>query len=204
MHDVEQRFYPSVVREMIRHENEVTNHRIMWLLIGQGLIANAVVSSGEHKEDAIAILAPVGVLVAFSAFIILYKSYHARGYLLFLGLQAKSGALREEHLPLSGWPRTRIKAWWRKVWMCPWLGRPGDLLEPYLFLPLLLILAWLFLLLRHWLKMNLGALLAFAALLDLATVAALCTTWVAWNAKDEEKTDEPSSQSPRDYQRTGL
>jgi hypothetical protein len=39
--DVEPRQYPTVIREMIRRENDVTNHRIMWLLIVQGLIANA-------------------------------------------------------------------------------------------------------------------------------------------------------------------
>jgi DNA invertase Pin-like site-specific DNA recombinase len=33
MHDVRQDRYPTVTREMIRHENNVTNHRIMWLLV---------------------------------------------------------------------------------------------------------------------------------------------------------------------------
>ena len=41
MHDVEPRLYTTVIREMIRHENDVTNHRIMWLLIVQRLVANA-------------------------------------------------------------------------------------------------------------------------------------------------------------------
>src|SRR5438045_4503552 len=40
-HDVAPGQYATVIREMIRHENEVTNHRIMWLLVVQGLIANA-------------------------------------------------------------------------------------------------------------------------------------------------------------------
>ena len=165
MYDVEQRLYTTVIREMIRHENDVTNHRIMWLLIGQGLIANAYVSAGADKEGIISMVGPVGILVTLSAFIILYKSYHARGYLLFLGSEAKAGTLREDALPLSGWPRTRIKGWWRRVWMCPWLSQPGDLLEPYMFLPSLLILAWLFLLLRHWLRLNLGLLLGLAIIL---------------------------------------
>src|SRR4029453_17576164 len=96
MHDVEPRLYATVIREMIRHENDVTNHRIMWLLIGQGLIANAYVSVGSGRAESVAVLAPVGVLVTLSAFVILYKSYHARGYLEFLGNQAKEGTLREE------------------------------------------------------------------------------------------------------------
>ena len=45
MYDVEPQFYTTVIREMIRHENGVTNHRIIWLLIVQGLIANAYVTT---------------------------------------------------------------------------------------------------------------------------------------------------------------
>src|SRR5512134_2093295 len=104
MHDVEPRLYTTVIREMIRHENDVTNHRIMWLLIGQGLIANAYVSAGSAREDFVSILALVGILVTLSAFVILYKSYQARGYLDFLGAAAKRGTLPEEKLPLFGWP----------------------------------------------------------------------------------------------------
>ena len=44
MNDVRQDQYPTVIREMIRHENDVTNHRIMWLLVGQGFVVNAYVS----------------------------------------------------------------------------------------------------------------------------------------------------------------
>ena len=71
MHDVEPRLYPTVIREMIRHENDVTNHRIMWLLIGQGLIANAYVGAGSMREEMVTVLAPVGILVTLSAFVIL-------------------------------------------------------------------------------------------------------------------------------------
>jgi hypothetical protein len=51
MNGVEPRFYTTVIREMIRHENDVSNHRIMWLLIGQGLIANAYVSGGSVNRN---------------------------------------------------------------------------------------------------------------------------------------------------------
>ena len=43
--------------QMIRHENDVTNHRIMWLLIGQGFIANAYVSA-ERRGAAMDFLIP--------------------------------------------------------------------------------------------------------------------------------------------------
>src|SRR3954454_17890054 len=80
-HDVDLRQYPMVIREMIRHENDVTNHRLMWLLIVQGLIANAYVTAGVEKREITAMLALVAILVTLSAFVMLYKSYQARGYL---------------------------------------------------------------------------------------------------------------------------
>lgn len=43
MNDVPPAQYASVIRDLIKHENEVTNHRIMWLLIVQGLLVNAYV-----------------------------------------------------------------------------------------------------------------------------------------------------------------
>ena len=41
LHDVQPNLYPTVIRDMNRHENDVTNHRIMWLLNVQRLVANA-------------------------------------------------------------------------------------------------------------------------------------------------------------------
>jgi len=185
MRDVEPHLYPTVIREMIRHENDVTNHRIMWLLIGQGLIANAYVGAGSVREDIVTVLAPVGILVSLSAFVILYKSYQARGYLDFLGAAAKRGALSEENLPLFGWPARRIRGWRKNVWVCPWLGRASDLLEPYFFLPALLILAWLFVLLRHWLALGTGMLLVVTTVLVATMLFVFCLLWVLAQGKYE-------------------
>jgi hypothetical protein len=35
MREVDRHFYATVVREIIYHENDLTNHCIMWLLIVQ-------------------------------------------------------------------------------------------------------------------------------------------------------------------------
>jgi hypothetical protein len=185
--DVEPHLYATVIRELIRHENDVTNHRIMWLLIGQGLIANAYVSAGTAGAYVVAILAPVGILVTLSAFVILYKSYQARGYLQFLGDEAKRGTLREEHLPLFGWPDKRIKGWRKKVWRCPWLRDVTNLLEPFFFLPALLMVAWLFVLMRHWVTLSTGTLLVLAPVLVVVILATFCFLWVWWEAKDEKE-----------------
>jgi hypothetical protein len=191
MHDVEPRLYTTVIRELIRHENDVTNHRIMWLLIGQGLIANAYVGAGSERVATVSILAPVGILVALSTFIILYKSYQARGYLEFLGREAKRGTLPEEYLPLAGWPTKRINGWRSKTWLCPWIGRTSDLLEPYFFLPALLVLAWLFLLLAHRFHLGTAPLLILSAILTVLTLSLICVVWVWRQIKEEQERQEP-------------
>ena len=186
MHDVDPRLYTTVIREMARHENDVTNHRIMWLLIVQGLIANAAATAGRVSRETASALAAVGILVTLSAFVILYKSYQARGYLQFLGNEAKQGTLREPDLPLFGWPRKRIGGWRKKVWPCPWIGNASDLLEPFFFLPTLLVLAWLFVLLRQWLALGAGVLVALSIMLAVVMISLLCTVWVWWQQKDEK------------------
>lgn len=190
MHDVRQEQYPAVIREMIRHENDVTNHRIMWLLIGQGFIANAYVSAEDKGTSSIFMLSLVGILVTLSAFLMLYKSYQARGYLLFLGNQAKEGLLPEEHLPLMGWPRKRIKGWWKYIWVCPWIGQAGDVLEPWLFLPCLFMCMWLTVLLQRLTRLGIAVNFTLAAILT-AVIFSLCCILLIWSqCKDEEHIKE--------------
>ncbi len=185
-HDVDPRLYTTVIREMIRHENDVTNHRIMWLLIGQGLIANAAVTAGKESGETTSALATVGILVTLSAFVILYKSYQARGYLQVLGNEAKEGTLREEDLPLFGWPSSRPKGWRRLVWPCPWIGKASELMEPFFFLPSLFLVAWVFVLLRQRLALSAAVLTALSSILAAAMISALCMVWVWWQQKDEK------------------
>ena len=187
MYEVEPRLYASVVREMIRHENDVTSHRIMWLLISQGLIANAHVSAVRQNAEVVLILAPVGIFVTFSAFIILYKSYQARGYLQFLGDLAKSGKLREEYLPIFGWPKKRIRHWRKGRWLCLWLAEFSDLLEPYFTLPALLSLAWLFVLLKYLFNAATLMTLGISAALVVLMLVGLCVLWVSVEGRTEEE-----------------
>jgi hypothetical protein len=178
MSDVRQELYTTVIREMIRHENDVTNHRIMWLLIVQGLLFNAYFSAGKGDALIVAVLPPMGILVALSAFVMLYKSYHARGYLMFLGNEAKQGRLQEEYLPLVGWPQKRLSGWWRDIWACPWLERAGDVLEPWLFLPGLLVCIWLFILLHQWVMLNVVINSILSVLLAAVIISLYCIAWV--------------------------
>lgn len=183
MCDVRQEQYPSVIRELIRHENDVTNHRIMWLLIGQGFLANAVVA--EKDGRAALGLSLAGIVVAFSAFAMLYKSYRARGYLLWLGQKAKQGALQEEQLPLVGWPGQRIHNWWRDVWKSRWIARPGDVLEPWLLLPVLFTMLWLTLILRQKTTLDSAVNLMLAAMLTTVLFVVYFVMLDSSHSKDE-------------------
>ncbi len=167
----------------------------MWLLIVQGLIANAAVTAGRESGGIASVLAILGILVTLSTFVILYKSYQARGYLQFLGNAAKQGTLREQDLPLFGWPTKRIKGWRKRVWPCPWIGRAIELIEPFFFLPTLLVLGWLFVLLRQFLALSTGTLVVLSTTLAVGMIATLCLVWVWWQRNDEDQPWEQALQN---------
>src|SRR5262249_42460068 len=108
-------------------------------------------------------------------------------YLEFLGDEAKRGTLQEEDLPLFGWPSRRLKGWRRNLWLCPWLRQVGDLLEPYMFLPVLLTLAWLLVLMENRFSLGPGTRLALAVLLVAMVLSALCIAWVWWENRNEQE-----------------
>jgi hypothetical protein len=189
MHDVRPEEYARVVRDLIWRENDVTNHRLMWLLVVQGLLANAFV--GRQILIAGAGIAAGGILVALSAFVMLYKSYQARSYLRFVGAKAKQGTLPEEHLPIDGWPRKRIHDWRKPLWVCPWLERAGDVLEPYLFLPGLIIFLWVAVVLRL-LGQSLETCIGVGLCLTPVTLFTFCVLWArSERASEQEHLDEP-------------
>ncbi len=190
MYEVPKQQYTTVIREMIRHESDVTNHRIMWLLVGQGFIANAYVSVKDAGTATHLLLGFAGMLVSLSAFLMLYQSYQARGDLRFLGQQAKKGALKEELLPMVGWPQKRIKGWWRDSWVCPWFRQTRDLLEPWLLLPFLFTTMWMSSLLHTVSSMNLAVAFTLGVILSAVILSLFCIL-MAWSrSKDDQRVEE--------------
>ena len=185
MYDVRPEQYAAVIREMLRHENDLTNHRIMWLLIGQGFIANAFVSTGKVRADTGTFLAFLGLFLSLSAFGMLYRSYQARGYLRFLGDRAKRGMLQEKDLPIIGWPAHRISGWSTEAWAHPWIAKTSDLLEPWLFLPFLFALMWVTVPLRAWTELGPRVTLILAGLLSTTVFAVFCSAMVRSWGQDE-------------------
>ena len=184
LNDVRSEEYANVVRGLIQHENDLTNHRIMWLLIVQGLFINAYIPVRDEFRPANGV-ALAGAIVTLSAFVALYKSYQARGYLYFLGQRAKRGQLQEEDLPLEGWPRKRIKNWRGNEWVCPWLRQAGHLLEPYLFLPLFIVTTWIFLRWEARFPLHPLVILGLACILSSIILFVFCFIWVWSESKNE-------------------
>jgi len=186
MYDVRPEQYPTVIREMIHHEDDVTNHRIMWLLIGEGFIANAYVS-GRNTQSTFTYFALglLATLVALSAFLMLYRSYRARGYLQFLGKEAKHGKLKEEDLPLTGWPQNRTRGWWRSDWLCQWFRQTSDLFEPWLLLPYLFTSVGIIVLLRTATRLSTPVVLILAVVLSAVFLSMSCVALVWSQSKDD-------------------
>jgi hypothetical protein len=194
MYDVRPEQYVSVIRDLIKHEDDLTNHRLMWLLIIEGLLVNAYVSARVADLRAANAVALAGILVTLSASVTLYKSYQARGYLHFLGTEAKLGRLRDKYLDLDGWPIHRIKSWRKTAWVCPWLKQAGDVIEPMLFLPCMILTTWLFLGLRQKIDQSPEVVLGMAIVGSVFIFFLLSALWV-WS-QDQDK-DEPAEEPPR-------
>jgi hypothetical protein len=93
--------------------------------------------------------------------------------------------LPEEYLPLDGWPKQRIKGWWRDVWICPWIAKISDAIEPWLFLPSLIMSMWLFVLLEPRISLHKAIVLGLAVVLVLLMLSLFCIlwVWVAWDGR---------------------
>lgn len=136
--------YAATLRALIRHENDVTNHRTTWLMVTQGLLFTAVSAVIKDVPWAAAVVALVGILVTVSIGHSLKNSYDSRRY--FKDLWRKRvedrGYKMEEVLPLDGgYPGNNAITW----------------LLPGNFIPKVVIGAWLLLfayLVCQWVRQN--------------------------------------------------
>jgi hypothetical protein len=73
---------PEVLRAMIRHENDLMNHRLTWLLTSQGLLFTALGFALSNQNQQFSqqlreVLAFVGILLAASASVVLDAANNA-------------------------------------------------------------------------------------------------------------------------------
>ncbi|MDX1253381.1 MAG: hypothetical protein IDH49_14240 [Gammaproteobacteria bacterium] len=131
--------YEATVRDMIKHENELMNHRITWLSTLHGLLFAALGFAWE-KSDAqvlVFIFSVLGIVISISSITV---------------LRAASGAISD------------LADWWENEKPEGYQG-PGvigrrttkswqKLFYPWNLLPVLFTFAWLFVLGVNWCRAN--------------------------------------------------
>jgi hypothetical protein len=96
------------------------------------------------------------------------------------------GRLRDKYLDLDGWPIHRMESWRKTTWVCPWLKQAGDMIEPILFLPVIVVIAWLFILLRQWIGQSPVVVLGLSIVGSVFTFSLLAALWVWSQDRDNE------------------
>ena len=133
--------YGHRIRALIRHENDLANHRTTWLLVIQALLVAATSNFMKDFSEIVLGLSIVGILVAYSIGDTLSASLRSRIALKQMWSQrlAARGLTLEQMLPVDG----GFAAGPVRVWLLP-----GQ------FLPKLIIVAWavlaLYVAFRRW------------------------------------------------------
>lgn len=114
----------KIVRQMIRHEDNLTNHRISWLNTIQGLLFAALGFAWDKEVYLVYLLCWLGVVVAITSGVALHCSREA-GERLYKGFR-----------------RNKQELWYPDVvgyWDESWYIRYGS---PWLVLPILFLITW--------------------------------------------------------------
>lgn len=114
----------ETLRTLIRHENDVTNHRTSWLLVAQGILFAAAVNLLHKHWFPVLVLALIGIGLCVSIGHALANSYQSRRYLKAIW----RNYLSERHLdwsqfaPLDGGNPEQQPVRWLFPWLfVPWL-----------------------------------------------------------------------------------
>ena len=96
----------KVIREMIKHENDLMNHRLTWLCQIQGFLFTALAVIWQYPASKYVqyVLCLAGVLVAISSFYGLDAAVQAIKKLNDKGEDRKSTRLNSSHIQKSRMP----------------------------------------------------------------------------------------------------
>jgi hypothetical protein len=94
----------DILRALIRHENEVTNHRTAWLLVSQGILFAAAATFVKVHWFPTIVVGLLGVAIAVSIGHTLRNSFDSRQYFKnsWRDLLASRGFDWEDFPPLNG------------------------------------------------------------------------------------------------------
>ena len=125
--------YTSVLREMIRHEDVVTNNRLTWMLVSQGVLFAATAAFWKIHLAPLIVIAIMGIGTAVSVFYSLLLSRLARKHLrdLYNKKIGDDENMKKKIPPVAGDAPN--------AWRAPWLN-------PGMFIPWWAVFAWVMLL----------------------------------------------------------
>lgn len=134
----------AIVREMIKHENELINHRITWLVELQGLLFAALGFSWDKRDAHLLIycFCLLGSLIAVSSFIALASGDEAISQILWWwDVHKPSEYSGPDVIGVTAGPLGNRKPLVVKLFSMKF--KMERLLYPWFFLPGLFIAAWL-------------------------------------------------------------
>lgn len=122
--------YADSLREMVRHENELTNHRLTWMATLNGLMLTGLgfIWGKPYDKQVIAVFCILGIIVCFSGFLSLQIAEDSKFELLRLWKEKNISS--DMIPPIFAWARVHP------------LIRP---LLPWKVLPWALIASWVIL-----------------------------------------------------------
>jgi hypothetical protein len=170
------------VRSAIEHENELTNHRLTWMLTSQAFLfaAFALMFQASTKNDVDKLLLPFYkyVLAGISLTGILSAAYLSSGL----------AAAHKQHKLLEKWWDDRKADVARHP---PISGKPTQFFLPYSFFPFIFVLGWLvftLVTLNDFLATYADR-IGFVLLILAAVIAVFSLGWLAkaWEAKRAEQ-----------------
>ena len=118
--------YANVIREMIRHEDDLLIGRTNWLMTLQGLLFAALAFAWDIERLPLVFII-FGAL--FSALFIPYLTFSERAIIKLLNLW-KENSRDYDGPPLMGLEYKDVPAWYSRIW-------------PWSWSPVVFIIAWL-------------------------------------------------------------
>jgi hypothetical protein len=84
--------YAAVIRDRVRHENELTNQRLTWMSTLNGLMPTGLgfIWGKHYDQQVIPVFCVLGVVICFSAYLSLRAAEDARYYLYSRGRRRAS------------------------------------------------------------------------------------------------------------------
>jgi hypothetical protein len=128
--EVQLKEYADILREMVRHENELTNQRLTWMSTLNGLMLTGLgfIWGKPYDKQVIAVFCTLGIIVCLSGFLSLQIAEDSKFELLRLWKEKEISP--DKIPPVFGWVR---------------VNRLILPLLPWKVLPWSLIIAWVIL-----------------------------------------------------------